>query len=70
MRGILKLAALVTAAAMLVPGVTLAQGGTIRGRVADTTGTPVADAVVWVEATALRAMTGASGEYTISYIAA
>ena len=37
MRGILKLAALVTAAAMLVPGVTLAQGGTIRGRVADTT---------------------------------
>ena len=48
----------------------LAQGGTIRGRVADTSGTPVADAVVWVEATALRAMTNASGEYLISAVPA
>jgi iron complex outermembrane receptor protein len=70
MRGILKLAALVTAATVLVPDVARAQGGTIRGRVADTTGTPVADAVVWVEATALRAMTGATGEYVINSVPA
>ncbi|MDQ3696882.1 MAG: TonB-dependent receptor [Gemmatimonadota bacterium] len=68
MRGILKLVALAMAACVLVPSIALAQGGTIRGRVADTTGTPVADAVVWVEATALRSMTGPTGEYVISAV--
>ncbi len=70
MQGVLKLAAFAIAVIVLVPAGALAQGGTIRGHVADTTGTPVADAVVWVEATALRAMTGATGEYVISAVPA
>src|SRR5688500_9870636 len=70
MRVVLKLAVFALAMGVLVPVAALAQGGTIRGRVADTTGTPVADAVVWVEATALRAMTNATGEYVISAVPA
>ena len=70
MPGILKLMALVVAMIALAPDGAFAQGGSIRGRVADTTGAPVADAVVWIEATALRAMTGSTGEYVISAVPA
>jgi iron complex outermembrane receptor protein len=68
MRGVLKLLALSMVMVGFIPVAALAQGGTIRGRVADTSGTPVADAVVWVEATALRAMSNASGEYAIAAV--
>jgi iron complex outermembrane receptor protein len=68
MRGVLKVVALSMVMVGSIPLEALAQGGTIRGRVADTSGTPVADAVVWVEATALRAMSNANGEYIISAV--
>src|SRR5688572_21292669 len=70
MWGVLKLVALSMVMAGFTPVAGLAQGGTIRGRVADTTGTPVADALVWVEATSLRAMSNANGEYVISAVPA
>src|SRR5688500_10402194 len=70
MRGALNLVAVATVMSVLIPLTAVAQGGTIRGRVADTTGAPVADAVVWVEATALRAMSNANGEYVISAVPA
>ena len=70
MRGVLKLAAFAMAMSVFLPAGVLAQGGSIRGRVADTSGTPVADALVWVEATALRAMSSANGEYVISAVPA
>ena len=70
MRGVLKLVAFAMAMSPLMSVPALAQGGTIRGRVADTSGTPVADALVWVEATALRAMTSTNGDYTISGVPA
>jgi iron complex outermembrane receptor protein len=54
--------------AVLLPAVARAQDGTIRGRVADTTGAPIADALVWVEATSLRALTNASGDYAIGAV--
>ena len=68
MRGVLKLAAFAMAMGVFLPAGSLAQGGTIRGRVADTSGTPVADALVWVEATALRSMSSANGEYVIAAV--
>ena len=70
MRGSLKAMVFAIAICTLASATALAQGGAIRGRVADTSGTPVADAVVWVEATALRAMTNAGGEYLISAVPA
>jgi iron complex outermembrane receptor protein len=70
MRGVLNLVAVATMMSVLIPVTAVAQGGTIRGRVADTTGIPVADAVVWVEATALRVMSNATGEYVISAVPA
>jgi iron complex outermembrane receptor protein len=70
MQGVLKLVAVAMVMSVLIPVTAVAQGGTIRGRVADTTGTPVADAVVWVEATPLRAMSNANGEYVISTVPA
>ena len=70
MRGILKAAVFAIGMGALVPDGALAQGGTIRGRVADTTGTPLPDALVWVEATALRVLTNTSGEYVLSAVPA
>jgi iron complex outermembrane receptor protein len=70
MRGVLKLAVWSMAIVALFPAAAVGQGGTIRGRVADTSGTPVADALVWVEATALRAMSNATGEYVIAAVPA
>ena len=70
MPGVLKLAAFAMAMSAFLPIGLLAQGGSIRGRVADTSGTPVADALVWVEATALRAMSSANGEYVIGAVPA
>jgi iron complex outermembrane recepter protein len=41
------------------------QGGTLRGTVSDSAGAPLANAVVSVEATTLRTVSGASGDYEI-----
>src|SRR3954466_12042992 len=46
----------------------LAQGSTIRGRVADSTGAPIAGALVIVEPLGLRATTRDNGEYQISAV--
>jgi iron complex outermembrane receptor protein len=70
MQGILRAALFAIGMGALVPTGALAQGGTIRGRVADTTGTPLPDALVWVEATALRVLTNASGEYVLAAVPA
>ena len=43
----------------------MAQSGTIRGRVSDSTGTPLANASITVEGTSLRLNTGAQGDYEI-----
>src|SRR5256885_12711506 len=44
----------------------LAQGSTVRGRVADSTGAPIAGAVVQLDPLGLRASTRDNGEYQIS----
>jgi iron complex outermembrane receptor protein len=48
----------------------VAQTGTIRGTVADSTGSPLANASVSVEGTDLRATSGAGGEYEITKVPA
>jgi iron complex outermembrane receptor protein len=53
-------------AALLVPAVLAAQGGTLRGRVTDPAGAPLPHATVVVEGTALSAVTNAQGEYQIA----
>src|SRR3989304_1983878 len=51
----------------LMPGPSslAAQGGAVRGRVADSTGAPAARAAHSVEGTALRAVTNERGEYVL-----
>ena len=43
----------------------LAQAGTVRGNVADSTGTPLPNASITVEGTGLRATSGSQGDYEI-----
>ena len=52
------------------PTVAAGQGGTVRGRVADSTGLPVAQAVVVLDPGGQRATTRDNGEYTISRVPA
>ncbi len=68
MRDVLRLVALVMVIGALVPADLSAQGGTVRGRVADAEGAPVPDALVWLEATALRGTTNNVGEYLIGSV--
>jgi iron complex outermembrane receptor protein len=49
-----------------LPLAAAAQGGTLRGRVADSAGSPVVRATVTVEGLALRATTNERGEYGLS----
>ncbi len=49
----------------LTPALAAAQNGVIRGRVADSTGTPLAHAAVGIEGRLLRAITGDSGAYEL-----
>ena len=53
-------------ALLLGASVLAAQGGTVRGRVSDSTGAAVARATVSLEGTALRAVTTERGEYVLS----
>jgi len=52
-------------ALLLGPAALTAQGGTVRGRVADSLGGPVGRATVSLEGTALRAVTTERGEYAL-----
>src|SRR5256886_8656696 len=51
---------------LLAPAALAAQGATVRGRVADKAGAPLAHADVTIDGTSLRASTTALGEYTIT----
>ncbi|MEO8909232.1 MAG: TonB-dependent receptor [Gemmatimonadaceae bacterium] len=53
---------------LIVPLNALAQGATIRGRVADSTGAPIAQAVVTAEPGGFRATSRDNGDYVISRI--
>jgi iron complex outermembrane receptor protein len=55
---------------LVAPLPILAQGGTLRGRLTDSTGAPVSQAAVLIEGLTLRATTGADGDYAISRIPA
>ena len=51
---------------LLAPAALAAQGATVRGRVADKAGAPLAHAEVSIDGTLLRAGTSATGAYTIT----
>ncbi len=56
------------ACAFVIGGTTtplLAQGGTLRGTVADSTGTPLSNASITIDGTGLRTTSGNQGEYEI-----
>ena len=57
-------------ALLLGPSALAAQGGTVRGRVSDSTGGAVVRATVSLEGTALRAVTTERGEYVLSGVPA
>jgi iron complex outermembrane receptor protein len=50
---------------LVLPASLAAQGGTIRGTVADSSGTPLPNASLTVQGTELRATSGGSGDYEI-----
>src|SRR2546423_15232981 len=54
----------------LAPRSTVAQGGTVRGRVADSAGVAIAQAVVRLEPGGLRATTRENGEFSITHVPA
>ena len=56
---------LVVLAALAFGAVAHAQSGTVRGKIADSAGAPIAGAVVTVDNTTLRATTTADGRYAI-----
>src|SRR6185503_6339768 len=57
-------------AVLCFPVAAAAQGGTVRGRVADSTGAPIAAAVVVLDPGGQRATTRDNGEYVISRVPA
>jgi iron complex outermembrane receptor protein len=56
----------VAIALVLRPSSLVAQGGTVRGRVADSSGGPVVRATLSVDGTTLRAVTNERGEYALT----
>ena len=52
----------------LLPKATTAQGGTVRGRVADSAGVAIAQAVVTIDPGGLRATTRDNGDYAITHV--
>src|SRR5437667_6561608 len=56
------------AALVLTPGSSAAQGGTIRGRIADSTGAPITAAVIVLDPGGLRATSRDNGEYQIARV--
>ena len=65
MRRLVGVIASVVLALLATSGRLAAQGGTVRGRVADTTGAPLARVSVSIEAIGARATTNDKGEYEI-----
>src|SRR3989442_2174021 len=65
MRRLVGVIASVVLALFATSGRLAAQGGTVRGRVADTTGAPLARVSVSIEAIGARATTNERGEYEI-----
>ena len=57
-------------AVSLAPRATVAQGGTVRGRVADSAGVAIAQAVVRLDPGGLRATTRDNGEFAILHVPA
>jgi len=55
-------------ALLLTPNATIAQGGTIRGRIADSTGAAIGQAVVVLEPGGMRATSRDNGEYAITRV--
>jgi len=55
-------------ALLFTPKATAAQGGTIRGRIADSTGVPIAQAVIVLDPGGLRATSRDNGDYVISRV--
>ena len=55
-------------ALVLTPRTSSAQGGTIRGRVADSTGAPIAQVLIVLNPGGQRAFSGENGEYVISRV--
>src|SRR5712691_5281091 len=72
MRGSLRQLSIVLALPVLalffIPKTTAAQGGTIRGRIADSTGVPIAQAVIVLDPGGLRATSRDNGDYVISRV--
>ena len=50
---------------LILPAPLLAQGGTIRGSVADSSGAPLPNASITIEGTALRTTSGSGGQYEV-----
>src|SRR5947207_13599764 len=55
-------------ALFLTPRATTAQGGTIRGRIADSTGAAISQAVIVLEPGGLRATSRDNGDYAIGRV--
>jgi iron complex outermembrane receptor protein len=55
-------------ALLFTPKATAAQGGTIRGRIADSTGVPIAQAVIVLDPGGLRATSRDNGDYVIARV--
>ncbi|MEO8580022.1 MAG: TonB-dependent receptor [Gemmatimonadales bacterium] len=55
-------------ALLLVPKTSAAQGGTIRGRIADSTGAPISQALIVLDPGGLRATSRDNGDYAISRV--
>src|SRR2546423_11028817 len=55
-------------AIVLAPRSTVAQGGTVRGHVADSAGVAIAQAVVTLEPGGLRANTRDNGDYAVTHV--
>src|SRR6266403_3933610 len=60
--------ALQVLALFFTPKTTAAQTGTIRGRIADSTGVPIAQAVIVLDPGGLRATSRDNGDYVISRV--
>ena len=55
-------------ALLLTPGMTAAQSGTVRGRIADSTGAAISQAVIVLEPGGLRATSRDNGDYAIGRV--
>jgi len=68
LRQLLIVFALLVLSLLLIPKAAAAQGGTIRGKVADSTGVPIAQAVIVLDPGGLRATSRDNGDYVISRV--